>query len=67
METKMTLTKGGCLYRLCDPSGVEELFGYDKTVAECHIENCGYIVVDEYDDVVDNEYELEEVYQMLGK
>ena len=45
-----------------------ELFsGYDKCVAECHIANCGKIIVDAtYGLPIDNEYDLEEIYTLLN-
>lgn len=39
---------------------------YNKTVAECHLQNTGVIIVDpEYHTPIDNEYDLDEIYQML--
>lgn len=50
-------------YKLLPASDINNFFGYDKTVAETHINNCGYIVVDaQYGDVIDNEYDLDEIF-----
>ena len=41
---------------------------YDKVVAQCHIANCGYIIVDTvYRQPIDNEYDLDEIYEMINK
>lgn len=34
---------------------------YDKTVAECHLNNYGKIFIDEYGCPIDNEYDLMEI------
>lgn len=50
-------------YKLLPASDIDNFFGYDKAVAETHIDNCGYIVVDaQYGDVIDNEYDLDEIF-----
>ena len=42
--------------------------GYDKVVAQCHVANCGCIIIDTiYHQPIDNEYDLEEIYGMLEK
>lgn len=39
---------------------------YNKTVAECHLQNAGVIIVDpEYQTPIDNEYDLDEIYSLL--
>lgn len=39
---------------------------YGKLVAHCHLKNVGVIMIDtEYGQPIDNEYDLEEIYQML--
>ena len=41
--------------------------GYDRAVAQCHIANCGRIIVDAtYQQPIDNEYDLEEIYNTLN-
>ena len=41
--------------------------GYDKSVAKCHISNCGKIIVDAaLGQPIDNEYDLEEIYNILN-
>lgn len=37
--------------------------GYNKSIAECHLSNYGVIFLDDYDCPIDNEYELEELYE----
>ena len=42
--------------------------GYNRTVMENQIENCGYIIVDaQYGDPIDNEYDLDEIYSCVEK
>ena len=36
---------------------------YGKKVAECHLNNYGVIFLDDYGCPIDNEYELEELYE----
>ena len=46
---------------------IERFEGYDKVVAECQIANCGKIIVDAtYEQAIDNEYDLEEIYNALN-
>jgi len=41
--------------------------GYNKVVAQCHIANCGRIIVDAvYEQPIDNEFDLEEAYRILN-
>ena len=41
--------------------------GYDRSVAECHIANCGHIIVDsDFEQPIDNEYDLEVIYNILN-
>lgn len=41
--------------------------GYDKSVAQCHIANCGRIIVDAvYKQPIDNEFDLNEIYNLLN-
>lgn len=37
--------------------------GYDKTVAECQLHNYGVIFLDGYGCPLDDEYELEDVFE----
>ena len=47
---------------------IEQYEGYDRTTAECHIANCGCIIVDtEYHQPIDDEFDLAEIYSMLDK
>jgi hypothetical protein len=39
---------------------------YNKTMAECHLQNAGVIIVDtKYEVPIDNEFDLDEIYRML--
>ena len=41
---------------------------YDKTIAGCHLANARVVIVDtEYGQPIDNEHDLEEIYQILEK
>lgn len=60
-------TESGLSYKKLDPSEIDRFDGYDKTVAQCQIMNCGYIIVDvEYGDPIDDEYELDEIYNQIN-
>ena len=54
--------------KVLDASHLNEFEGYDRKVCQCHIENCGYILVDTmFGDPVDDEFMLYEAYSQLGK
>lgn len=36
---------------------------YDKAVADCQLDNYGVIFLDDLDTPIDNEYQLEDLYQ----
>lgn len=39
---------------------------YNKTLAECHLQNAGVIIVDtKYEVPIDNEFDLDEIYRMI--
>ena len=41
---------------------------YDRNQVEMHLMNCGFGFLDsEYQKPIDNEYELEEIYETMGK
>jgi len=59
-------TNYGLEYMTLTADELHRFEGYDRSVAECHITNCGCIVVDTlYEQPVDNEYDLEEIYEQL--
>ena len=64
-------TSNGIEYQLINKNRINEFEGYDKVVASCHIDNCGYIICyvsDTCDNVlepIDNEYILDEIYKTL--
>jgi len=59
-------TSYGLKFETLPKEDVDKFDGYDKCVAECHIQNCGCIIIDaEYKDPIDNEYDLAEIYSML--
>ena len=61
-------TSYGLKFNILPKEEVEQFVGYDKVVAQCHIVNCGYIIVDtEYHQPIDNEYDLEDIYNMIQK
>lgn len=41
----------------------EKWSDYNKSVAKCHLNNYGVIFLDDYDCPIDDEYELEELYE----
>lgn len=59
-------TSYGLEFKVLEPEMIENFSGYDRTVAECHVKNCGKIIVDAlYEEPIDNEYDLEEIYPMV--
>lgn len=59
-------TSYGLEFKPLDAGEIVRFAGYDRAVAECHIANCGCIIVDvEYEQPIDNEYDLEEIYEQL--
>ena len=59
-------TSYGLEFNIINPEEIERYCGYDKAVAECHIENCGKIIIDIYEQPIDNEYDLEEIYNIIN-
>jgi len=60
-------TSYGLEFELLNASDLDKFDGYDRVVAECHIANCGSIIVDTvYHQPIDNEYDLEEIYNLLN-
>ena len=54
-------------YKTLASTDIDRFEGYDRAVAECHIANCGQIIVDSvYEQPIDNEYELEVIYNILN-
>ena len=53
-------------YRLLSADRLEEFEGYDRVVAQNQLQNCGCIIVSaEFGDPIDDEYELEEIYNNI--
>lgn len=60
-------TSYGLEYIILTAEELDKFEGYDRYVAECHIANCGRIVVDaNYQQPIDNEYDLEEIYNIIN-
>jgi hypothetical protein len=54
-------------YKILPPSAIDNFSGYDKVVAQTHIDNWNCIIVDkEYEQPIDNEYDLEEIIPKLN-
>ena len=53
--------KYAVLQDLDELADLGELDAYDRTVAETHLCNYGAIFIGEFHDVLDNQYELEEI------
>ena len=59
-------TSYGLEFKVLDAIEVNRFNGYDRMVAQCQIANCGSIIVDtEYEQPIDNEYDLEQIYNIL--
>lgn len=60
-------TSYGLEFELLTTSELDKFDGYDRVVAECHIANCKKIIVDAvYHQPIDNEYDLEEIYNLIN-
>ncbi len=60
-------TSYGLEYLTLTAGELDRFNGYDNAVAQCHIANCGRIIVDAvYEQPIDNEYDLEEIYNTLN-
>lgn len=60
-------TQYGLKFLIVDAERIGGFSGYDKSVAECHIANCGFIIVyaERPSEPIDNEYDLEEIYSII--
>lgn len=55
-------------YEILDKSELDRFAGYDRSIAEIQIANCGHIIVSkQFGDVIDNEYDLAEIYEKLNE
>lgn len=53
-------------YKLLTADHIDDFYGYDRMVAQTHIDNVGCIIVSAmYGDPIDNEYDLNEIYQAI--
>ena len=61
-------THYGLRFLVLNAEQLEKFSGYDRAVAECHIDNCGSIIVyeDNPSEPIDNEYDLETIYNTLN-
>ncbi len=61
-------TSYGLKFKILPKEEVEKFEGYDKVVAQCHVANCGCIIVDTvFNQPIDNEYDLAEIYSIIEK
>lgn len=55
-------------YEILDKSELDRFAGYDRSIAKIQIANCGHIIVSkQFGDVIDNEYDLAEIYKKLNE
>ena len=60
-------TQYGLSFEILNASELDRFDGYDRVVAECHIANCGSIIVDStYQQPIDNDHDLEEIYHLIN-
>ena len=60
-------TSYGLEFMLLPSEQLDRFEEYDRSVAECHIANCGSIIVDSvYEQPIDNEYDLEDIYNLIN-
>lgn len=63
---KENKTSYGLEYEVLPPEEINRFEGYDKSVAQNHINNYGCIIIDKnYGEPIDNEYDLEEIAKLL--
>lgn len=56
----------GLKFNILPKEEIDRFTEYDRVVAQCHIANCGCIIVDDkYGEPIDNEYDLAEIYEMI--
>lgn len=60
-------TSYGLTFNTLPKEKIERFDGYDRTVALCHIANCGCIITYENGEPIDNEYDLDEIYDIISK
>lgn len=61
-------TSYGLEYEVLSPDHINNFEGYDRSIAEIQIANCGHIIVSkQFGDVIDNEYDLAEIYEKLNE
>lgn len=59
-------TSYGLEYNVLPAERLNDFQGYDRSIAEIQIANCGKIIVSaEYGDPIDNEYDLAEIYEQI--
>lgn len=59
-------TNYGLEFNVLPAERLDDFEGYDRSIAEIQIANCGKIIVSaEYGDPIDNEYDLAEIYEQL--
>lgn len=68
VKESMGQLAGGLEYDVLDPSEINTMSGYDRTVALCHIKNVGKIIVYAGTrEPIDNEYDLGEIYNDIER
>ena len=60
------VTSYGLEFILHDNDYLNTLVGYERTVARCHLANCGKIITFPDGEVIDNEYDLSEIYNLIS-
>lgn len=66
VKESLSKLNSGLEYETLDPSEIDNFSGYDRTVAQCHIDNVGCIIV--YPgtmEPIDDEYALDEIYSEI--
>ena len=59
-------TSYGLEFNVLPAERLDDFEGYDKSIAEIQIANCGKIIVDTtYNQPIDNEYDLSAIYEQL--
>lgn len=59
-------TNYGLEFNVLPAERLDDFEGYDRSIAEIQIANCGKIIVDTtYNQPIDNEYDLAAIYEQL--
>lgn len=60
-------TSYGLTFNILNAEEIDRFSGYDRVVAANQVANCGKIIIDAvYEQPIDDEYDLEEIYKLIN-